>query len=830
MFAWWGGTVYRLRWLVLLVAVGFTFFAGGWGTGVFGALAGGGFDQPGSESQRTAERIAEELDWHGPNIFALYSSKKLKATEPRFRDKVMKAATEAGSNVDAVEVFTYYQTRAPQLISRDRHSTIVAIRTTDVADDVDFAEIRDDLQVKGLTMQLGGPWAVSMDTKGQAADDIAKAEMISMPVLLLLLVVVFGSLVAATTPLLVGGLAILGAFTVVRVLTYVTDVSSFSINIITLLGLGLAIDYALFIVSRFREEMDRGVPAPAAVARTMLTAGRTVLVSGLTVALALAGLLIFPQPFLRSMGLGGISAVLVAVLVSLTVLPALLAVLGRRIDAARLPWARRRSLAVPEQGLWERIARSVMQRPGRYAGITVLVLLLLGAPFLRVHFGGMDERVLPKDTESRQVSEQIRADFAVGEVDPITVLVSDASMRQVNRFAATIEDIPGVRDATVSTYRWRSAVLSVSYQGAASSLQARKVVRWIRSLPAPRGSEVLVGGQAADLVDLLDGLADRLPWMLLWLCVVTFVLLFLAFGSVVLPLKAIVMNVLSLGASFGAVVFVFQDGHLSGLLDFTPMGTVEATQPILMLALLFGLSMDYEVFLLSRVREQWDLLGDNTAAVASGVQRTGRIITAAALLLIVVVAAFGTSGVSFIKMIGVGMLVAITVDASLVRMLLVPATMRLMGEYNWWAPEFLKQVYDRFGFKETDDPVLLPQTLGSSGLPSWLRLPAGLQLGRPARVALAGLALMAATAGGTYGLLSAAYDAAPAANFEAAPGVPQHKKHHAKPHRSPEGPMLPTPTQPGPPQGTTRPGPGDGGAYGPPGMGSHLPTIPGVPR
>jgi RND superfamily putative drug exporter len=815
--------------LVLLVAVGFTFFAGGWGTGVFGALAGGGFDQPGSESQRTAERIAEELDWHGPNIFALYSSKQLKATEPRFRDKVMKAATEAGSNVDVVEVFTYYQTRAPQLISRDRHSTIVAIRTTDVANDVDFAEIRNDLQVKGLTMQLGGPWAVSMDTKGQAADDIAKAEMISMPVLLLLLVVVFGSLVAATTPLLVGGLAILGAFTVVRVLTYVTDVSSFSINIITLLGLGLAIDYALFIVSRFREEMDGGVPVPAAVARTMLTAGRTVLVSGLTVAMALAGLLIFPQPFLRSMGLGGISAVLVAVLVSLTVLPALLAVLGRRIDAARLPWARRRSLAVPEQGLWERIARSVMQRPGRYAGITVLVLLLLGAPFLRVHFGGMDERVLPKDTESRQVSEQIRADFAVGEVDPITVLVSDASMRQVNRFAATIEDIPGVRDATVSTYRWRSAVLSVSYQGAASSLQARKVVRWIRSLPAPRGSEVLVGGQAADLVDLLDGLADRLPWMLLWLCVVTFVLLFLAFGSVVLPLKAIVMNVLSLGASFGAVVFVFQDGHLSGLLDFTPMGTVEATQPILMLALLFGLSMDYEVFLLSRVREQWDLLGDNTAAVASGVQRTGRIITAAALLLIVVVAAFGTSGVSFIKMIGVGMLVAITVDASLVRMLLVPATMRLMGEYNWWAPEFLKQVYDRFGFKETDDPVLLPQTLGSSGLPSWLRLPAGLQLGRPTRVALAGLALMAATAGGTYGLLSAAYDAAPAANFEAAPGVPQHKKHHAKPHRSPEGPMLPTPTQPGPPQGTTRPGPGDDGAYGPPGMGSHLPTIPGVP-
>jgi RND superfamily putative drug exporter len=832
VFAWWGGAVCRFRWPVLLGAVAFTIFAGIWGTGVFDALAGAGFNQPNSESERTAQRIESELGWRGPSIVALYSSKTLTVDDRAFRDPVEHATSRVKKHAEVVEVASYYGTKAPNLVSKDRHATYVAIRVTEEADFDDFLQIRDNLKASGLVMQLGGPWAVDMDVGGRAKQDIAKAEMISMPVLLVLMALVFGSLVAATTPLLVGSLAIIGAFTVVRLVTYVTDVSSFSINIITILGLGLAIDYALFVVSRFREELDAGRPTPEAVTRTMATAGRTVLVSGVTVALALAGLLIFPQMFLRSMGIGGIAAVVVAVLVSLTVLPALLAVLGHRIDALRLPWAKRRAARETDQGFWGRIARSVMRRPALYATATVILLLLLAVPFTRVQFGGMDERVLPKDTESRLVSERIRDDFPRGEVDPITVLVSGASAEQAADFAKKIKTLSAVRDATPTAHKGRSTVITVSYDGASTSVSARGVVERIRDLAEPRGAEVLVGGPTAELVDLLDGLRERLPWMLLFVAGVTFVLLFLAFGSVVLPLKAITMNVLSLGASFGAVVWVFQDGHLSGVLGFTPMGTLEATQPILMLALLFGLSMDYEVFLLSRIREQWDLLGDNTAAVASGVQRTGRIITAAALLLAVVVAAFATSGISFIKMIGLGMLVAITVDATLVRLILVPATMRLMGAYNWWAPGFLRAVYARYGIRESDEPsVPAPRTRTSAGLPGWLReLPIGSRATAPLTVALAGLFLMAISSVATFMIMTLAYRSAPVAAFRPAPGLEQRVR--------PDGPVSrPTrPPEPPPsPRFRTKPAPLVSGGGGPrdgreaPGVGSHLPTMPGVP-
>ncbi|MGH3646498.1 MAG: MMPL family transporter [Micromonosporaceae bacterium] len=341
--------------------------------------------------------------------------------------------------------------------------------------------------------------------------------------------------------------------------------------------------------------------------------------------------------------------------------------------------------------------------------VTTGVLMFLAVPFLRVEFGGVDERVLPEGTESRVVSERIADEFPNGQADPIVVLVSGASAAEAGEFASEIKTIPGVRDAVPTGNRGESTVITVSYRGASTSTDARDTVAEIRDLERPAGAEVLVGGRTAELVDLLAGLGQRLPWMALIVAGVTFVLLFAAFGSIVLPLKAILMNLLSIGASFGAVVWIFQDGNFADLLGFTSTGFLEATQPILMLTVLFGLSMDYEVFLLSRIREQWDLLGDNTAAVASGVQRTGRIITAAALLLVVVViGAFATSGITFIKMIGVGMVVAILVDATLVRMLLVPATMRLLGRYNWWLPPFLRGVYARYGIRESDDPAVPP--------------------------------------------------------------------------------------------------------------------------
>jgi RND superfamily putative drug exporter len=521
--------------------------------------------------------------------------------------------------------------------------------------------------------------------------------------------VIFGGLVAASLPLVIGGVAILGAFTMLRVLSLVTDVSIFAVNIVTFLGLGLAIDYALFIVSRFREELRRDGQVEGALVRTMQTAGRTVAFSGITVAVSLASLLFFPQNFLRSMGFGGMAAVLVAMVGALTVLPALLAVLGRRVDSVRIPmpFRRRRATAAADRdadhGAWSRVAHSVMRRPVVYVGATVVLLLALGAPFLRIAFGGVDARVLPEGTPSRTVSESLQRDFTGASTSPIEVVVTGADPAALGSYVESLRAVPGVAGADVTGQAGETTRISLRYAGEATADATQDLVTAVRDVPVPSGADVLVGGETAALVDLLGSLGATLPWMALFVVAVTGVLLFLAFGSVVLPVKAVVMNILSLAATFGAVVWIFQDGNLSGLLGFTSTGTIEATQPILILALAFGLSMDYEVFLLSRIREQWDRTGDNAQAVATGLQRSGKIITSAALLLVVVIGAFSTSGITFLKMIGVGMVVAIVIDATIVRALLVPATMRLLGNANWYAPKPLLRLYDRIGFKETDE-------------------------------------------------------------------------------------------------------------------------------
>jgi uncharacterized membrane protein YdfJ with MMPL/SSD domain len=561
---------------------------------------------------------------------------------------------------------------------------------------------------------------INEDINQRVSSDIGTAETISMPVLLVLMVVIFGSLAAASLPLAIGGAAILGSFTALRGVTSFTDVSVFAVNVVTIMGLGLAIDYGLFMVSRFREEIRRQPTVEDAVARTVATAGRTVAVSGVTVALSLAGLIIFPQVFLRSMGLGGMSAVLVAMLAALTLLPALLGMLGPRVDALsvrplfrrlfrRPPAATMAVVAEDHHGAWYRIARSVMRRPVVYAVVVIAVLVTLGLPFLRVQFGGIDVRVLPAGTESRVVSATIDRDFPSGPNGPITSVVtlpdavdSAAGGAALSSYVRSVSDVPGVTRATVTGAAGRTARVDVGYAGDPMSSGARALVGQIRAVTAPAGATVLVGGQSAVLTDLLHSLGSLLPWMALFVVATTFVLLFLAFGSIVLPLKALVMNALSIGASFGALVWIFQDGHLSGPLGFEPTGFIEATQPILVLAIIFGLSMDYEVFLMSRIREQYDVTGDNTRAVATGLQRTGGIITSAALLLIIVIAAFSLSGITFIKMIGVAMLIAIVVDATVVRILLVPATMRLLGRANWYAPGPLRGLYSRYGIRESD--------------------------------------------------------------------------------------------------------------------------------
>ncbi|MGY1620418.1 MMPL family transporter [Geodermatophilus sp. SYSU D00691] len=716
MFEALGRVMYRWRRWVVAVALALVAFAGVWGTGVFGSLTGAGFEDPDSESSRAAEVAAAELGRDAADVVVLYSSDDLTVDDPAFRDAV--TSTLAALPVAEVErVTTWFDTQAPPLVSDDRHATYAVLTLTD---DADVAEVRDELDAPGLTTRVGGNAVVQEDINERVSADIARAESISMPVLLVLLVVIFGSLAAASLPLAIGGAAILGSFAALRAFTSFTDVSVFAVNVVTIMGLGLAIDYGLFMVSRFREEIRRQPTTEEALARTMATAGRTVAVSALTVAISLAGLLIFPQVFLRSMGFGGMSAVLIAMLAALTLLPALLGMLGPKVDALSVRRLFRRGRPAPvvaeEHGAWYRIARAVMRRPLAITVAVTAVLIGLALPFLNVQFGGIDERVLPAGTESRVVAEAIERDFPQAADGPIEIVVglpeavdSPAGGQALQAYVDDVAAVPGVDGATVTAAAGDTARVAVAYDGDPVDADARALVGEIRDVPAPEGGTALVGGESAVLTDLLDSLGSLLPWMALLVVATTFVLLFLAFGSVVLPLKAVVMNVLSLGASFGALVWIFQDGHLSGLLDFEPTGFLEATQPILVLAIVFGLSMDYEVFLMSRIREQYDLTGDNTKAVATGLQRTGGIITSAALLLIVVIAAFSLSGITFIKMIGVAMLIAIVVDATIVRTLLVPATMRLLGDANWWAPGPLRRLYSRYGIRESDEPAPRPE-------------------------------------------------------------------------------------------------------------------------
>ena len=721
MFEALGRVMYRRRRWVVALALAFVVFAGVWGTGVFGQLTGGGFEDPDSESTRAGEVAEEALGREGSDVLVLYRSDDLTVDDPQYQEAVTESLDALPDDV-VEQTTTFWATQAPQLVSEDRRSTYAVLTLTGDEDqrEAGLEAIEGDLAADGLDVSVGGGVVINRDINEMVSSDIARAEMISLPILAVLLVIIFGSLAAASLPLAIGGVAILGAFTALRGFATFTDVSIFAVNVVTIIGLGLAIDYGLFMVSRFREEMRRRTSVEDALARTMATAGRTVAVSGITVAISLAGLMIFPQVFLRSMGFGGVSAVLIAMLAALTLLPALLAMLGPKIDSLSVRRLFRRRTAVmainvngsEDHGAWARIAHAVMRRPILITVGVAAVLIALALPFLRVEFGGVDERVLPQGTESREVSETLKEDFPPGESGPIQSIVtladpveSPAGGAALQEYLDAVTAVPGVDGATVTQAAGDTARVSVSYGGDPIGERARALVGEIRDVPVPDGGSALVGGQAAVLEDLLQSLGSLLPWMGLFVVATSFVLLFLAFGSIVLPLKAVVMNVLSLGASFGALVWIFQDGNLSGFLDFTPTGFVEATQPILILAIIFGLSMDYEVFLMSRIREQYDLTGDNTTAVATGLQRTGGIITSAALLLLVVIGAFSLSGITFIKMIGVAMLIAIVVDATIVRILLVPATMRLLGRANWWAPGPLRRLYARYGIKEGDGDV-----------------------------------------------------------------------------------------------------------------------------
>ncbi|WP_206053627.1 MMPL family transporter [Nocardioides iriomotensis] len=717
----WGRIVAARARLVLVGGMVLVAAAAAYGLGVFGQLSDGGFDDPASESSRALAAEREVFGDRGADVVAIYSSDDLRVDDPAFRDAVTGTLDDLPAG--AVErVVSYYDTPDPSLVGEDGRTTRVVLTLAGDGQDAksrSWDEVADALDAPGLTTNLAGQWAVFGDVNEQVSADIARAESLSMPIVFLLSLLIFGSLVAALMPTLVGAIAVLGAFAVVRLITGVTDVSVFAINVITLLGMGLAIDYALFVVSRFREELagqpdDSRESVRAAVARTMATAGRTVLFSGLIVAASLASLLIFPQTFLRSMGYGGVAAVLVAMAAALTVLPALLVVLGRRIELGRMPWRRRAARRTDDHGAWARVAHSVMRRPVTYLAVITVGLLALASPFASAQWGSVDERVLPEEMPSR-VAADLLADQFGGETSSATIVLRGADRADVRDYVAEVGDLSGMKDVQpVDAGRDGGdamTLVNATWAGNGQTQTSQDLVRDIRAIDPGDGATALVGGPSAQAVDIIDSVGDHLPWMGLVAVTVMLVLLFVAFGSLVLPLKAVVMTAVSIVASFGVVTWIFQEGHLSGLLGFTSPGYLDVTQPILMLAILFGLSMDYEVFLLSRVREEWDRTHDNTAAVAAGVQRTGRIITSAALLLAVVIGGFATSGIVFLKMIGIGMLVAVLLDATVVRALLVPATMRLLGRANWWAPAPLARWWQRHGHREgiAPEPPVSPQ-------------------------------------------------------------------------------------------------------------------------
>ena len=660
-------------------------------------------------------------------MILLVDAKSGSADDPAVAAEGAALTEELAAQEGVSQVYSYWTTGIPSLKSDDGSQALVLGRIEGEQNEIKehIEKISPEFTRSGseVEVSVGGFAEIYRQMLENIESDLVKAEIIAFPITLLLLVVVFGSLVAAGLPLAVGALAIVGAMFLLRIIAGLTEVSIFALNLTTMLGLGLAIDYSLFIVSRYREELQNGLDVPAAIRRTVETAGRTVAFSGLTVALSLSALLVFPLAFLRSFAYAGVSVVLVAVLGAVVFLPALLVVLGHRVDSLRL-WKRKTKPV--GQGMWHRIALGVMKRPIPIATAVIAFLVFLGIPFFGAKWGQADDRALPRTESSHIVSQQLRDNFSSNNANALSVVVEgQPSEGDIAVYATELSEIDGVAGVGAATGNY-TAGEQISEPDQTSALFASEIGTWLSVIPSveafsPEGEQLVadiraadpsfgvqVTGPSAHLADQTDSLFSKLPLAGAIIGILTFVLLFLMFGGILVPIKAIILNILSLTATFGAMVWIFQEGHLSGVLNFTPTGTMELTMSILMFCMAFGLSMDYEVFLLSRIKEEHDITGDNAASVAIGLEHTGRIVTAAAVLLSVVFIAFATSGVTFIKMMGVGLTLAVIMDATLVRATLVPAFMKLAGEANWWAPEWMRKVYTRFGISESGPPASAP--------------------------------------------------------------------------------------------------------------------------
>jgi RND superfamily putative drug exporter len=710
-----GAFVLRRARLVLIVSALAVLAFGALGFQAFGKLKTGGFQDPGAEST-TAQKLTDQHFGGAWDVVLLVHAKAGTVDGAAARAAGTAAARGLRAVPDVSNVTSYWSTRDPGLRSKDGKYALVLGNTASDHDlsTREVAKLRADDAQAAVT--VGGDSAIDNDITKQVGKSLGVAEGIAVPIILALLMFAFGSVVAAVLPLVIGLVAILGTFAELFVLGSLTDVAIYAINITTALGLALAIDYALLMVSRYREELARGHEPAEAVVRSVQTAGRTIVFSGATVVAALAVLLIFPLYFLRSFAYAGIGVVLISMVAAVVVLPALLAVLGARVNSGRLPWARKRepSTAAP---FWGRLAGQVMRRPGLIAIPVLAVLVLIAVPLGHVTFGSPDDRVLQTSAQSRAVGDVLRSDFA-GDSSTALNVVADGPLDRapLSAYATRLSELPGVaRVETGAATFVRGAPVPDSGNPALArpnvqrlfvvstadprSGAAKDLVRTVRGLPRPAGVPVYVGGQTAELLDTTHAIGSRLPIAALLIVLTTFVVLFLFTGSVLQPIRSLLLNAITLAATAGLMVWIFQDGHLSGTLHFIAL-PLDTSMLVLLFCIAFGLSMDYEVIVLSRITELHEGGHDNRSSVTEGLTRSGRIVTTAAVLIAVQFFAIGTASVSFLQLFGIGAGFAVLVDATLVRAVLVPACQRLLGRAAWYAPTPLRRLYARVGLAE----------------------------------------------------------------------------------------------------------------------------------
>lgn len=681
---------------------------------VMDKMASSGFNPAGAESTQVRETIDTSFAKDEPAVLVVLKSESKTTDTPEFKTAANDVIEQIKRTPGVTSAHSYYDTQLPDLVAKDQKGMLVLVGVEgDIARQEEVAaSLRDTVKSDQLQLGYAGEAILNHDITKQINKDLAQAETISFILLAVLLVLVFRGVVAALLPLLLGGFTVLVAFLVLRGLVEVTTVVEYALNVIILIGLGLAVDYSLLMVSRFREELvaQKG-DVNEALRVTIQTAGRTIFFSGLTVIISLLSLVVFPLDFLRSMGLGGAAAVLVAMGGALIVLPSMLKVLGRRINwlsfghAKKLDKAVDTNQAVAEkQSLWYKTGAFFMKWPTITIIVTLALLVVAGMPFLRATLATPDYTVLPKDSIARQATEQLQNDYAFSD-SPIKVaytadaatLSESAAGLKLAEYVNELSKLPGVESAhPAAAPVGNKVIIDVNYEGQTMATATQDIVKHIRS-SQPESASVQVGGATAELIDLLAMLAQYIPYALAIIGVTLLVLLFLMLGSFVLPVVAMLQNTLSLAVSFGALVWIFQEGYLADILHMNVIGSIDATQPVLIFAVAFGLSMDYSVFLYGRIKEEYDRNKDTNTAVLHGLQKTGGIITSAAVLLFVVVAAFATSRISIMQQVGVGLAIAILVDAFIIRMVLVPATMKLLGRANWWAPARLKRLQARIG-------------------------------------------------------------------------------------------------------------------------------------